>query len=352
MPEYQEYIDEIKSIWETRHITNFGPKYNKFLELLKERYGYEYMDLQCNGHMMLQNILATIEPGEIITTPFTFISTTLAIKNSGHTPIFCDINEVDYNIDVDKIEELITDKTVAIVPVHVYGSPCDVERIEEIAKKHNLKVVYDAAHAFDVKVNGKHIAEYGDASMFSLHGTKVFNSVEGGLGVVSTKEMLDEVVSRSNFGISDAITVYDGVNSKMNEFQASMGIVNLAYLDENVAKRKVITETYNQLLADIDNLKVLPRFENVEYNYAYYPVVVEGEGYSADGLMEFLEKEDVYSRRYFYPIASEMDLFKNEKGETPIAKAVADKVLCLPIYGDLEIEQVERICELVKRYFK
>ena len=251
LPEYEEYIEEIKSIWETKHITNFGPKYQKFKKVIKEKYNYQHIDLQCNGHMMLQNLLSCIEPGEIITTPFTFVSTTLAILNSGHKPVFCDINRKDYNIDADKIEELITPDTVAIVPVHVYGSPCDVEKIQDIADRHHLKVIYDAAHAFGVRVQGEDIGNYGDASMFSFHGTKVFNSIEGGMAVLQSEEMLKEVVARSNFGISDALTVYNGVNSKMNEFSASMGIVNLRHIDDNIKKRRKISEIYDDELKDI-----------------------------------------------------------------------------------------------------
>lgn len=350
LPEYEEYAEEIKSIWETRHITNFGPKYNKFIEALKERYGYKNVDLQCNGHMMLQNILSCIEPGEIITTSFTFVSTTLAILNSGHKPVFCDINTKDYNIDVDKIEELITPETVAIVPVHVYGSPCDVKKIQEIADKHNLKVIYDAAHAFDVKIEGENIGNFGDASMFSFHGTKVFNSIEGGMAVLQSEEMMKEVISRSNFGISDGLTEYNGVNSKMNEFSASMGIVNLKHLDDNIDKRKAIVEIYDNQLNDISSLVLLNRREDVKYNYGYYPVIVDDEKLSAQGLVEYLGQFDIYPRRYFYPAINDMPLFKGYN-ETPIAKEVSQKILCLPLYADLTKEQALEICSRVKEYF-
>lgn len=351
LPTYEEYIEEIKSIWDIKYITNFGPKYQEFIKLIKERYGYENVDMQCNGHMMLQNILSCIEPGEIITTPFTFISTTLAIANSGHTPVFCDINKKDYNIDVDKIEALITPKTVAIVPVHVYGTPCDVKRIQEIADKHNLKVVYDAAHAFNVEVEGTPIGKFGDASMFSLHGTKVFNSIEGGMGVVKDKAMLEEIQSRSNFGIVDGLTEHLGVNSKMNEFQASMGIVNLRHLDENIEKRKIITSIYDNELKDIKSLHLLKRKENIKHNYAYYPVLIEHPTLTADGLLAFLEEENIFSRRYFYPPANDMPAFK-DLSKTPIAREVSDNILCLPIYADLEESQVLKICNRIKEYFQ
>lgn len=350
LPEYEEYAEEIKSIWETKHITNFGPKYNKFKNLIQDKFHYKNVELQCNGHMLLQNILSCIGPGEIITTSFTFVSTTLAILNSGHKPVFCDIDKKDYNIDVNKIEELITPETVAIVPVHVYGSPCDVEKIQKIADKHHLKVVYDAAHAFGVKVKGEEIGSFGDASMFSLHGTKVFNSIEGGMAVLRSEDMLNEVVSRSNFGISDGLTVYDGVNSKMNEFSAAMGIVNLKQLEDNIAKRKEITEIYDGKLSDIASLVLLHRKEDVAYNYGYYPVVVEDEKLSAEGLMEYLEQFEIYPRRYFYPAINEMPLFQ-EYNKTPIAKEVSQNILCLPLYADLTREQALEICSRIKEYF-
>lgn len=348
---YEEYAEEIKSIWDTMHITNFGPKYQKFIGMLKEKFGYEFIDCQCNGHMALQNILSTIPEGEIITTPFTFVSTTLAIKNSGHTPVFCDINEEDYNIDVSKIEELITDKTVAIVPVHVYGSPCDVDEIERIAKKHNLKVVYDAAHAFAEKINGKEIGKYGDASMFSFHATKVYNTIEGGLCVLKTEQMLEEVKNRSNFGILDGITEYDGVNSKMNEFAAAMGIVNLKYLDESIEKRKEITKIYDEALKDIECIKIRDLKDNVDYNYAYYPIFITDEKKGADDLTEYLQKHDIYPRRYFYPAISDMPIFES-KQDTPIARKIAKNILCLPIYADLSYEDTQRIAGIIKEYYE
>lgn len=301
--------------------------------------------------MTLQNILSCIEPGEVITTSFTFVSTTLAIVNSGHTPVFCDITREDYNIDVNKIEELITPKTVAIVPVHVYGSPCDVEKIQKIADKYNLKVVYDAAHAFNVQVNGTDIGKFGDASMFSLHGTKVFNSVEGGMAVLKTKEMLDEIVSRSNFGLSNGETIYQGVNSKMNEFVAAMGVVNMGHLEDNIAKRKHIVEVYDRELAEVKQLVLLKKKENVKYNYGYYPIVVEGDEYSADELTEYLQKYEIYPRRYFYPAINDMPLFKIYN-ETPIAREISKKILCIPLYADLEEEQALFICSKIKEYFQ
>lgn len=348
MPEYEEYIAEIKSIWDTRHITNFGPKYNALKDAIKSRFGYENVDLQCNGHMTLQNILATVEPGEIITTPFTFISTTLAIENTGHKAVFCDINPIDFTIDVDKIEGLINEKTVAIVPVHVFGMPCDVERIEIIANKYNLKVIYDAAHAFGVKYKGKAIGNYGDASMFSFHATKAYNSIEGGMGVFRDADLCEEVRCRSNFGLGGDEFIPYGVNSKMNEFQAAMGLVNLRHLDDCISARKACAEFYDQHLSEIDSIQVLKRANcDTVYNYAYYPILFKDET-CVEQVIKQLEKHDIFTRRYFYPLTSDL-LRSNEVCKTTIAKKISDNILCLPIYSDLSRTQQIKVIEEIKK---
>lgn len=352
MPEFDEYVEEIRSIWETRHITNFGPKYHELIERIKERFGYEHVDIQCNGHMTLHNILSCLPPGEIITTPFTFISTTLAILNSGHTPVFCDIKMSDYNIDPDLIEDLITEKTVAIVPVHVFGTPCDVDRIQEIADRHGLKVVYDAAHAFNVSVDGTEIGKFGDASMFSFHATKVFNSIEGGMGVFKDEAMRKECSERSNFGIKDSLTCYNGINSKMNEFSAAMGLVNLRYLDGNIEKRKALTARYDSNLEELKQLKRLERKSNVRSNYAYYPVVIDSDcGVSAQDLMDRLQEHNVYGRRYFYPSSDRMPVFKEFRCDCPNAHIISDHIVCLPIAASMTIEEIDFISGIVKELF-
>ena len=350
MPPYEEYISEIKGIWDRCYLTNYGPKYCEFVSLLRERFGYENIDVQCNGHMTLQNILSCIEPGEIITTPFTFISTCAAIKNSNHTPVFCDINETDYTIDVDKVEELITDKTVAILAVHVFGAPCDIDSLARIGEKYGIKVVYDAAHAFGVNVNGVPIGHMGDASMFSFHATKVFNTIEGGLAVFGNKNWLDECKARSNFGIQNGEIVYSGVNSKMNEFQATMGILNLKYLDLNIQKRKKITELYDDSFRDMVLITTMKRKDNVDYNYSYYPLVMKDKGNKTiEGLLNALESEKIYARRYFYPALNTLDIFENKKS-TPVAARISNNIICLPLYADMTQEEVVRVCKTVKEY--
>lgn len=352
MPSLEEYIEEIRSIWQTKHITNFGPKYNEFKSLIQNEFGYHYVDLQCNGHMTLQNVLSTIEPGEIITTPFTFVSTTLAIINSGHIPVFCDIKKDDFNIDPDKIEDLITEKTVAIVPVHVYGSPCDVDRIQAIAVKHGLKVIYDAAHAFGVRIGDNNIGNYGDASVFSFHATKVFNTIEGGMCVSSHKDLIDEIMIRSNFGQSEGDFLYNGVNSKMNEFQAAMGIANFHHYKDNIRKRKEISDLYDKLLNEVTVIRTLKRDWAITYNYAYYPIFIDNRASTAEDLKNYLESEGFFCRRYFYPLTSTLHSIRTQKNDTVIAASVSENILCLPIYPELGKNDVIMICDCILRYFE
>ena len=240
IPTLEEYSKEIEDIFETRWLTNMGVKHHELEDKLCEKLKVKNISLFNNGHLALYTAINKMNlSGEVITTPFSFASTTHAIVQNGLTPVFCDINEDDYTIDVNKIEELITEKTTAIVPVHVYGHVCDVEAIEKIAKKHNLKVIYDAAHVFGVEVNGRGIGSYGDISMFSFHATKVFNTIEGGALVYNNPELKKSIDSFKNFGIIDQEHVIDiGINSKMNEFQAAMGLCNLRHFDEEIAKRK------------------------------------------------------------------------------------------------------------------
>ena len=277
MPELDEYIEEIRELWDTHWLTNMGAKHKALQEQLKSYLDVEDIDLLTNGHMALELSMQAMNlHGEVITTPFTFASTTHAIVRNGLEPVFCDINPVDFTIDVNKIEELITDKTVAIVPVHVYGNVCDVEKIEQIAKKYGLKVIYDAAHTFGVKYKGKGIGSYGDVSCFSFHATKVFNTVEGGAVCFDDKDFGLELYRLKNFGIRGP-EVVDGVgaNAKMNEFCAAMGLCNLKHIDGEINKRKQIVERYRMHLDNIDGIQLNPIQDNVEQNYSYFPVVFD-----------------------------------------------------------------------------
>ncbi len=353
MPPIDEYIEEIKSLWETHWLTNMGEKHVELEKQLRDYLKVPNLSLFTNGHMALELILQAFEiKGEVITTPFTFVSTTHAIVRNGLKPVFCDVDPNTYTIDANKIESLITSRTEAIVPVHVYGQPCDVENIEQIAHKHGLKVIYDAAHAFGVKYKGKGIGEYGDASMFSFHATKVFNTIEGGAVCYRKPEIGEKLYRLRNFGIMDEVTVDAvGANAKMNEFQAAMGLCNLRHLEKQIEKRKEVFERYKQHLNGINGIRILELKENVDYNYAYFPVMFDEEilGFSRDAVDEVLKRNGIYARKYFYPITSSYECYNKmySPEDTPIAEELSEKVLTLPMYADLELEKVDFICELI-----
>lgn len=353
MPSIDEYVEEIKDIWDTHWLTNMGIKHKKLENELKEYLGVENISLMTNGHLSLElGIQAMNLTGEVITTPFTFASTTHAIVRNGLTPVFCDINPDDYTIDVTKLESLITDKTSAIIPVHVYGNVCDIEEIERIAKKYDLKVIYDAAHTFGVKYKGKGIGAFGDASMFSFHATKVFNTIEGGAICFNDEAYGKELYKLKNFGIKNE-TVVDGVgsNAKMNEFQAAMGLCNLKHIDEEIQKRKKVVERYRENFKGIDGIKLSPIQRDVESNYAYFPVVIDEKvfGVSRNEIYEELRKHDIFARKYFYPLTNTFDCFhrKYDVNKTPVALHISKRVLTLPLFADLSLEEVDRICGII-----
>lgn len=349
MPEFEEYALEIKDLWESHWLTNMGEKHKELETQLLQFLNVPNITLFTNGHLALECVIAALNlTGEVITTPFTFASTTHAIVRNGIEPVFCDINPEDYTMDVDKLESLITDKTSAIIPVHVYGNICNVNEIEKIAKKHNLKVIYDAAHAFGVTVNGENVANFGDASMFSFHATKVFNTIEGGAVTYNNNKLAKVLYDIKNFGITGPESVeYVGGNAKMNEFQAAMGICNLRHLDKEIAKRKMVAERYVERLSNINGIKLSSPQAGVKSNYAYFPVVFDGYKMNRDEVIEKLKKEGIFARKYFYPLTNSFECysgrFDNEK--TPVAKYIAERVLTLPLYADLELESVDRICE-------
>ena len=355
LPPMEEYMEYLKDIWESHSLTNAG-KYTRqlMMELMKFMNSYHCLPM-CNGHMALEMTLQAMElSGEVITTPFTFASTTHAIVRNGLTPVFCDVRESDCTIDPDKIEALITDKTTAIVPVHVYGMPCDVEKIDAIAKKHNLKVIYDAAHAFGEVFNGKSSAKYGDACMYSFHATKSFNTIEGGLAVVHSTEALTKVYQLHNFGIMDEEHVeFVGANAKMNEFQAAMGLCNLKHFEENRLKRKELFTYYRYRLSQIEGIRFLDYDEdNNIFNYTYCPIFIDqGKfGMDRDELFKKLADNHIHSRKYFYPITSQFKCYKdmNYRGEVPIAEKLSKQVLTLPLYTDLAMDQVKMICDIIE----
>ena len=355
MPSYDEYCAEIKDLFESKWLTNNGQKHQLFEKNLKEYLSFDNISLFVNGHLALSTAIKAMhfkENSEVITTPFTFASTTHAIVENHLKPVFCDINSEDYTIDVNKIEALITPKTVAIIPVHVYGHICDVEKIDELAKKYHLKVIYDAAHVFGVKYQNKSVTSYGDISMLSFHATKVFNSIEGGALVYrdpSLKPLIDKL---KNFGIDGPEKVeYVGINAKMNEFSAAMGICNLRHIGEAIAKRKKVYEEYLRRLSNVNGIIVPKKQDNVTANYAYFPVVFEKEifGQSRDEVMQRLENENIFTRKYFYPLTSDFDCYKDlyDSSQTPIAKKISASILTLPMYENLSLEDVNRICDII-----
>lgn len=353
LPTFEEYCEEIKDIWETHWLTNNGVKHHEFAEKLSKYLKIKNVVLYTNGHLALEAAIALFnfpKDSEIITTPFTFISTSNAIVRNGLTPVFCDIKEDDYTIDCDKIEELITEKTVAILPVHIYGNPCDVKRIEEIASKHNLKVIYDAAHAFGVKILDRSIASFGDVSMFSFHATKVFNTIEGGALCFKNDQYTQIFNDMKNFGIrNEEESLFIGGNAKMSEFQACMGICNLRHIKQNIEKRKKLFEKYITCLKNIKGIKLPKINPGVISNYSYFPVVFEGYKYSRDQVKALLEKCDIGTRKYFFPLVSDFECYQGfTKGNTPIAHKISERVLTLPLYPDLSIQDVIKISKIIK----
>lgn len=353
MPELDEYVEEIRDIWDTHWLTNMGAKHKKLEAQLKDYLGVENISLMTNGHLSLELGLQAMNlKGEVITTPFTFASTTHAIVRNGLTPVFCDINPVDFTMDVTKIESLITDRTCAIMPVHVYGNVCNVEEIERITKKHDLKVIYDAAHTFGVKYKGKGIGSFGDASMFSFHATKVFNTIEGGAVCFKDEALGRELYKLKNFGIKNQVEV-DGVgsNAKMNEFQAAMGLCNLRHINEEIEKRKHVVERYRQHLQGVPGIQLNPIQKDVEPNYAYFPIIIEENifGATRNEVSDRLGEHGIFSRKYFYPLTNTFDCFHGrfDVDQTPVALHISKRVLTLPLYANLDLEIVDKICEII-----
>lgn len=355
MPSFEEYCEEIKELWDSHWLTNMGAKHKQLQSELENYLNTPHAILYTNGHLALENVIAAMDlpkGGEVITTPFTFASTTHAIVRNGLVPVFCDVNDVDYTIDVNKIEELITDKTVAIVPVHVYGNLCDVDAIKSIADKYSLKVIYDAAHAFGVSYNGVNAANFGDASMFSFHATKVFNTIEGGAITFSDDALVQLLNDMKNFGIRGQEEVaYIGGNAKMNEFQAAMGICNLRHIDEEIAKRRAVVERYRSRLSGIKGIKLCPEQEGVKSNYSYFPVIFDGYKYTRDEIFSMLAQEGITARKYFYPLTNSFDCYKDfptaGAEKTPVAQFLANRVLTLPLFADLSLDDVDRICNVI-----
>lgn len=353
MPSLQEYVAEIAPLWESHWLTNMGAKHQEFEKQLEDYLDANNVALFTNGHSALECALEALNlKGKVITTPFTFASTTHAIVRKGLQPVFADIKEDDYTLDPSKIEPLIDSDTCAILPVHVYGNLCDTDSIQAIADQYGLKVIYDAAHAFGVRRDGNPVANCGDISMFSFHATKVFNTIEGGALTFSDPELKEKLNHWKNFGITGPETVeYVGGNAKMNEFCAAMGLCNLRHVNQEIRRREEVVKQYRQRLEPIPGIKVSPEPCGYDSNYAYFPILIEQDylGISRDKVFSYLEEHNIGARKYFYPLASDFSCYHNlfDSSLTPIAKKISASVLTLPLYADLPISTVDYICDLI-----
>jgi len=355
MPEFDNYVREIHSVWKNGIMTNNGEKVHKFKDMLVDYLKCKNIDLFVNGHSALLLAIKAMDlRGEVITSPFTFVSTTNAIIQSGLIPVFGDIDE-SYNLDPAVIEELITPNTCAIITPHIFGIPCNVDKIENIAQKYGLKVIYDGAQAFGTKVHGKSICTYGDITMFSFHAIKVFNTIEGGALVYHNAELQKNLEMYRNFGISYGEESNDvmvcGINAKMNEFQAAMGIVNLPLLDQEIVKRKALAKVYRACLSDVQGITTYPYDEEIDYNYAYFPVkVTEEYGLTRDKLWEKLKEQKIGSRKLYDKLTCDYSWYKNKAyiRKTENADKVKNITLDLPIYGSLSEEDVEYVCDKIR----
>lgn len=345
LPPFEEYCAEIRELWDSALITNMGVKHQQLQQKL-EALLQGPLTLFANGHLALEGMLEAMDfprGGEVITSPFTFVSTTHALVRKGLVPVFCDVLEVDGTLDPEKAEALITERTVAILPIHVYGHPCQVEKLEELSRRHGLKLLYDAAHAFDVQYKDVPLVRYGDASILSFHATKVFSTIEGGAVCYSNKALRQRLEDLTNFGIRDYESCPQvGGNAKMNEFQAAMGLCNLRHWEENRERRKEAALAYREQLSS--SVRFLEPRPGTRPNYAYCPVLFSSRA-QRDWVHEALGRKDIHCRKYFYPLTSRLECYEGSfKGNTPIAQNLSERVLTLPLSASLSGEDIRRIC--------
>ena len=357
MPPLDEYIGYLKQIWDSRILTNNGPFHQQFEKELADYLGVKYLSVFANGTLALVTALQALGiTGEVITTPFSFVATTHSLWWNNIKPVFADIEPEYLTLDPEKIEAAITPQTTAIMPVHVYGNPCRIEEIQKIAETYGLKVIYDAAHAFGVRINGSSVLIVGDLSILSFHATKAFNTVEGGAIVCHDEQTKRHIDHLKNFGFEDEVTVVEpGINAKMNELQAAYGLIQLNHIDTYIAKRKKIAEQYRNLLSGIEGLRFLCDIEGVRHSYTYFPVFIDEKlyGKSRDQAYADLRAGNIYGRRYFYPLISQFPTYRglpsSRPGNIPVATKVADQVICLPIYPDLGTEAVDTIADILRK---
>ncbi|NHZ85059.1 MAG: DegT/DnrJ/EryC1/StrS family aminotransferase [Planctomycetia bacterium] len=356
LPPLKDLITYLEQIWESKWITNDGNFHQEFERKLAEFLGVKYISLFTNGTLALITALQELKiTGEVITTPYSFVASTHALWWNGIKPVFADIEPEYCTIDPERIEAAITAKTTAIVPVHVYGNPCNVEKIQEIADTYGLKVIYDAAPAFGVEINRNSVLNYGDLSVLSFHATKTFNTIEGGAIVCHDEKTKKRIDFLKNFGFADETTVVaPGINAKMNELQAAYGLLQLKTFNEQIAKRKTIDSTYRKLLKDVEGISFLKIKKGVKHNHAYFPIFVDQDKYrlNRDELYNELQKHNIYGRRYYYPLISNFSAYKGldsaKSDNLPVANRISEQVICLPIYPDLEIININIIVDIIK----
>lgn len=358
LPDLQEFNSYLEQIWDSRWLTNNGSIHQQLEQALAEYLGVEYISLFTNGTLPLITALQALglTKGEVITTPYSFVATTHSIWWNGLKPVFVDVEPSTGNLDPTKIEAAITENTVAIMPVHVYGQPCDNEQIDAIAKKHNLKVIYDAAHAFGVRKDGQSILNWGDISTLSFHATKVYGTIEGGALVCHSAEMKYQIDNLKNFGFRGETTIVaPGINGKMDEVRAAFGLLNLKQVDAAIEARHKVANRYREVIDKINGLTYLHELPNIRYNYGYFPIFVDEEKYgiSRDALYEKLKANNIFGRRYFYPLISTLNPYKEYPSATPsnlpIATKMADQVLCLPMHHELSEEHINRIIDSIQK---
>jgi len=355
MPALEDFVESLKQIWDNKFLTNGGPFHNQFEIELAQFLGVKYLSLFSNGTLALITALQALRiTGEVITTPFSFVATTHSLWWNGVKPVFADIENETFNIDPKRLEAAITPKTTAIMPVHVYGNPCDTVAIQKIADTYGLKVIYDAAHAFNVRINNESILNMGDLSILSFHATKVFNTIEGGAIICHDEKTKIRIDHLKNFGYAGETTVIaPGINAKMNEVQAAYGLLQLKTINSDIEKRKNISALYRKLLNEINGVRCLYDIDNVKHNYAYFPILIDQSEYgmSRDGLYDLLKKHNIFSRKYFFPLISDFPTYRgldsSHPDNLPIASKVASQVLCLPIYSDLALQDVKGICDII-----
>lgn len=356
LPPLNEFVSYLEKIWESKWVTNEGQFHEQFEKELAEHLGVKYLSLFANGTLALISALQVLRiSGEVITTPYSFVATTHSLHWNNIKPVFADVDPIFCNIDPEKIEASITPKTTAILPVHVYGNPCEVDKIKSIADIYGLKIIYDACHAIGVEKSGNSVLHYGDLSVLSFHGTKVFNTMEGGAIVCHDAMIKKRIDYLKNFGFAGEITVVQpGINAKMNEMQAALGLLQLKSIDQNIFKRQEIANLYRDSLSQIKGIRILHDIDDIKHNYAYFPIFIDEQRYGKprDELYNELKQNNIYGRRYFYPLISHFPIYRGLESARPSNLANAEKitsqVICLPIYPDLKTTEIQAICKIIQ----